>query len=285
MIPVFKTHKALTAHLLTIKTNSHTVGFVPTMGALHKGHVSLMQTALCETDYLVVSIFVNPTQFNNASDLNKYPRDVTKDVSFMTANLNTTRCCVYAPDVDDVYGNAPIANKYAYNGLENTMEGANRPGHFDGVGTILEFLFKVVTPDKAFFGEKDFQQLQIVKSLVRQLQLPITIIGCPILRENNNLAMSSRNERLSASARKEAAFIYQSLELAVNYFKKNSMLATQQMIVKLYENHPTLTLEYFIIASEKTLKPALRKSSKNNYRAFIVVHIENVRLIDNLKVS
>jgi pantoate--beta-alanine ligase len=161
------------------------------------------------------------------------------------------------------------------------MEGANRPGHFDGVGTILEFLFKVIDPDQAFFGEKDFQQLQIVKKLVEKQKWNIKITGCPIEREPHGLAMSSRNERLSPEAREKAQFIHASLQLAKKYFQQHSIKKTQKLVEELFEEEPDFELEYFTIASEETLKPVTRKYKNHHYRGFIVAHIEGVRLIDN----
>lgn len=280
---VFKTHKSLTQHLL--KYRNDTIGFVPTMGALHSGHLSLMEYALKDCDYLVVSIFVNPTQFDNSSDLDKYPRTVEDDVQLIYNTFGSENCAIYTPSVEDVYKDQTIAKSYSYDGLEHVMEGANRPGHFDGVGTILEFLFDKVQPNYAYFGEKDFQQLQIVKKLVEKLKLDIHIIGCPIKRESHGLAMSSRNERLSDDARQYAAFIHESLLKAKDHFKNNSITDTITMVESLYNHQSKLSLEYFTITSEETLVPVKRKYHKHTYRAFIVAHIEGVRLIDNLRLS
>lgn len=281
-VMIITSHKELKKHLETDLKDSVSLGFVPTMGALHDGHISLMQEAISQCDFLVVSIFVNPTQFDNKSDLQKYPRNITQDVKFIKEYIDPRKLVVYAPDTDDVYGDKPIAKKYKYDGLENVMEGANRPGHFDGVGTILEFLFRNINPDKAFFGEKDFQQLQIVKKLVEKLNLNIEIIGCPIKREPNGLAMSSRNERLSKNARDKAAFIYKTLLKAQEYFKDNSITKTQDLVKDLFSKQTDFNLEYFTITSEETLKPVKRKFKNHHYRGFIVVHIEGVRLIDNI---
>lgn len=282
---IYQTHKSLTKHIEKLKKKSLKIGFVPTMGALHEGHLSLMQHAIASNDLLVVSIFVNPTQFDNASDLDKYPRTVDKDVAFIYKRFGENNCIIYAPTVQDIYGTNPVSKSYTYDGLEHVMEGANRPGHFNGVGTILEFLFKKVQPDHAYFGEKDFQQLQIVKKLVEKLKLPIQIIGCAIKREPHGLAMSSRNERLSEQARKDAAFIHECLLKAIPFFKSHSINATLKMVQKLFKEHHSLELEYVNIASEETLVPVQRKFKKHTYRAFIVAHIEGVRLIDNMRLS
>lgn len=278
---IFKSHKLLVEHLKKKVKSSETIGFVPTMGALHNGHISLMKEAISQCDQLVVSIFVNPTQFDNKKDLEKYPRTVNNDVALIKKHINADNLTVYAPGVEDVYGKKTVAKTYRYDGLENVMEGANRPGHFDGVGTILEFLFKVIDPDQAFFGEKDFQQLQIVKKLVEKQKWNIKITGCPIERESHGLAMSSRNERLSPEAREKAQLIYASLQLAKKYFRQHSIKNTQKLVEQLFEKEPDFELEYFTIASEETLKPVTRKYKNHHYRGFIVAHIEGVRLIDN----
>jgi pantoate--beta-alanine ligase len=278
---IFKSHKLLVEHLKKKVKSSKTIGFVPTMGALHNGHISLMKEAISQCDQLVVSIFVNPTQFDNKKDLEKYPRTVNNDVALIKKHINADNLTVYAPGVEDVYGKKTVAKTYCYDGLENVMEGANRPGHFDGVGTILEFLFKVIDPDQAFFGEKDFQQLQIVKKLVEKQKWNIKITGCPVERESHGLAMSSRNERLSPEAREKAQLIHTSLQLAKKYFRQHSIKETQKIVEQLFEKEPNFELEYFTIASEETLKPVTRKYKNHHYRGFIVAHIEGVRLIDN----
>ncbi|WP_292891313.1 pantoate--beta-alanine ligase [Nonlabens sp.] len=279
---IFKSHKLLTEHLKKKVKSSETIGFVPTMGALHQGHISLMKAAISQCDQLVVSIFVNPTQFDNKKDLEKYPRTINNDIKLIQKFITTDQLTIYAPEVKDVYGKQTVAKTYRYDGLEHVMEGANRPGHFNGVGTILEFLFKVIDPDQAFFGEKDFQQLQIVKKLVAQQKWHIKIIGCPIEREPHGLAMSSRNERLSPEARKKAQFIYTSLKLAKIYFQQHSIKKTQKLVEALFKKEPGFELEYFTIASEETLKPVVRKYKKHHYRGFIVAYLEGVRLIDNI---
>jgi pantoate--beta-alanine ligase len=285
MIIVHTTHQDLSNHLAGIRKRGQSIGFVPTMGALHAGHLSLMEQAMNLTDHVVVSIFVNPTQFNNAVDLEKYPKDLSNDARMIANRLGTDNIVIYAPSVEDVYGCQVAAKEYTYDGLEHIMEGANRPGHFNGVGTVLEFLFRTIKPKVAIFGEKDFQQLQIVRKLVKKLKLPTTIIGAAIHREQNMLAMSSRNERLTAQAREKAGFIYKSLELAKSYFKAHSAPQTEGFIAKRYAAQEHIDLEYFTIANELTLEPITRKSKGSEYRAFIVAHIEGVRLIDNMKLD
>ena len=280
---IFYGKAPLIAHLKPIKSAHSTIGFVPTMGALHAGHLALMERSLQENDYTVVSIFVNPTQFNNPEDLAKYPRTLDEDVRKITA-LNP-EIIVYAPSVNDIYDGNPVAQSFDFDGLENQMEGKFRPGHFDGVGTIVKQLFEIVTPTKAYFGEKDFQQLQIVKKLVVKNELPVTIIGCPIYREANQLAMSSRNERLSAEERNQASLIYQTLLQAKEKFQNGTVESVNQLVQQTFENHPLFDLEYFVIADEETLLPCTTKEKDTNYRAFIAVFVNNIRLIDTISLN
>jgi pantoate--beta-alanine ligase len=282
---IFESHKLLTKHLKSPLISTLSIGLVPTMGALHDGHISLMKEAVSQCDHIVVSIFVNPTQFDNKKDLEKYPKTVSSDIALIKKHIDPNKLTIYAPGIEDVYGNNTASKDYHYDGLEMVMEGANRPGHFDGVGTILEFLFTIVEPDKAFFGEKDFQQLQIVKKLTEKLQLEIEIVGCPIMREAQGLAMSSRNERLSDEGRRKAAFIYQALQKAQELFKNNSAKKTRQFIEELFAKETDFKLEYFAIASEKTLQDVTRRQMNHHYRGFIVAHLEGVRLIDNISLT
>lgn len=198
---IFNNKAALIEHLKPLLKQNKTIGFVPTMGALHEGHLSLIKKSISENDTTVMSIFVNPTQFNNKEDLEKYPRTLESDVKKIKET--SSKVIIYAPTVNDIYNEKTESEHFEYDGLENQMEGEHRPGHFDGVGTIIKKLFTIISPDKAYFGEKDFQQLQIVKKLVEKEKLNTEIIGCPIFREDSGLAMSSRNERLSEEARKK----------------------------------------------------------------------------------
>ena len=280
---IFYGKAPLIAHLNSSQFIDSTIGFVPTMGALHDGHLALMERSIRENEHTVVSIFVNPTQFNNPEDLAKYPRTLDEDVRKITA-LNP-EVIVYAPSVDDIYDGKPISQSFDFDGLENQMEGKFRPGHFDGVGTIVKRLFEIVTPTHAYFGEKDFQQLQIVKKLVAKNQLPVTIIGCPIYREANQLAMSSRNERLSADERNQASIIYQTLLQAKVLFQNETIESAIQLVQQTFENHPLFDLEYFVIADEETLLSSITKEKNKNYRAFIAVFVNNIRLIDTISLN
>ena len=280
---IFYGKAPLIAHLKPIKSAHSTIGFVPTMGALHAGHLALMERSLQENECTVVSIFVNPTQFNNPEDLAKYPRTLDEDVRKITAL--SPKIIVYAPSVEDIYDGNPVSQSFDFDGLENQMEGKFRPGHFNGVGTIVRRLFEIVTPTNAYFGEKDFQQLQIVKKLVAKNHLEVTIIGCPIYREANQLAMSSRNERLSADERNQASLIYQTLVQAKEKFKTESIESVNQYVQEAFKNHSLFDLEYFVIADEETLLPCVTKEKNKNYRAFIAVFVNNIRLIDTISLN
>ena len=280
---IFNKKSDLSAFLSPLIHQNKSIGFVPTMGALHKGHLSLLEKSLSENDITVMSIFVNPTQFNNAEDLDKYPRTLERDVQIMQELSNNI--IVYAPEVADIYEGNTVSESFDYDGLENQMEGKHRPGHFDGVGTIVKRLFEIVQPNKGYFGEKDFQQLQIVKKLVAKHNIPVEVIGCPIHRETNGLAMSSRNERLSETARKNAAIIYRILNAAKDFFQSHSAEETITLVENEFKKHPEFQLEYFEIADEATLLPVSKKETDKKYRGFIAIFIENIRLIDNISLN
>ncbi len=278
---VFNRPAELSAHLHGGKGG--TIGFVPTMGALHDGHLSLLRASMANNRRTVISIFVNPTQFNNADDLAHYPRTLESDLEKI-GNLNPD-IIVFAPDVDDMYGDAATAEHYRFGGIENEMEGRFRKGHFNGVATIVKRLFEIVKPTRAYFGEKDFQQLQIVRSLVEKHGIPVEIVGCPIYREPNGLAMSSRNERLTADQRHHAAVIYQALQSARELFPTRSAQKIRLQVEQMLHAIPGFTLEYFEVADEKTLRPVKRKSKKKKYRAFIAVLVNKIRLIDTIALN
>mgnify|MGYP006187463727 FL=1 len=280
---IFSKKAALVSYLKPTIDSKSTIGFVPTMGALHEGHLSLLTTSLKNNDLTVVSIFVNPTQFNNPEDLKKYPRTLEKDVE--NIKKVSPNVVVYAPSVDDIYEGNTNSESYSFDGLEFQMEGKFRPGHFDGVGTIVKRLFEIIQPTNAYFGEKDFQQLQIVRKLVEKHHLPVKIVGCPIHREANGLAMSSRNERLTSLERQEAAIIFKSLQTAKEKFGTKSAKEVTEWVQKVFQNHPDFILEYFEIADENTLKTCIRKSKNKKYRAFIAVFVNNIRLIDTISLN
>jgi pantoate--beta-alanine ligase len=280
---IFDGKTALMDYLSSVKTTNSSIGFVPTMGALHEGHQSLMKQSAQENDITVVSIFVNPTQFNNPEDLEKYPRTLDKDV-IKISQINPN-IIVFAPTVEDMYEGKTLSQSFDFDGLENKMEGKFRPGHFDGVGTIVKLLFEIVKPTRAYFGEKDFQQVQIVKKMVEKSHLPVTIVVCPILRETNNLAMSSRNERLTLQQRKDAGIIYKILTGVKKKFTNNSAQETAQWVQNEFNKNKEFTLEYFEIADEDTLTTCIRKNKNKKYRAFIAVFINSVRLIDTISLN
>ncbi|WP_298519721.1 pantoate--beta-alanine ligase [uncultured Kordia sp.] len=280
---IFYTQNTLKSFVETQKSEGKSIGFVPTMGALHKGHLSLVRNAMTDNDIVFVSVFVNPTQFDNTTDLEKYPRTLEADVDLLkTLGKNIF---VYAPSVEDIYNSDINAEKFSFDGLEFEMEGKFRTGHFDGVGTIVKRLFEIVTPHKAYFGEKDFQQLMIIKKLVSKYKLPVHVVGCEIFRETSGLAMSSRNQRLSEEARKESSFIYQTLLEAKKKFGTKSATQVKEWVHKQFDKHPLLTLEYVEIANIKNLKTVKRKSKNETYRIFIAAFIENIRLIDNIALN
>ena len=280
---IFYTRKEIKTFIESKSQIKKTIGYVPTMGALHMGHASLIDRSIKENNITIVSVFVNPTQFDNITDLDKYPRTLEKDhVLIKDINPNIV---VFAPNAEELYQGNIITKNYSFDGLEHEMEGKHRKGHFNGVGTVLELFFTLIKPNNAYFGKKDFQQLQIVKKLVSKYHLDVNIIGCDIFREKSGLAMSSRNERLSINSRKNAEFIYQTLLSAKEKFETNSVNYVEQWIAKQFMKNETLELEYVSIANVKTLKPVIRKSKNQEYRIFIAAFIDNIRLIDNIALN
>lgn len=280
---VFHSKKELKPHLNGLIRKNHSIGMVPTMGALHTGHMSLVKRAIKENHTVVVSIFINPTQFDNKADLEKYPQTLEADIALLKTVSNDI--IIFAPSANDIYGGVILSKTYLFDGLEKVMEGEFRDGHFNGVGTIVELLLTAVAPNKAYFGEKDFQQLQIIKKLVAIIPLHVKIIGCPIVREPNGLAMSSRNERLSKKGRENASYIQKILQKAKIKFEKQSANAVIKWVQSQFNKKSEFKLEYFQITSEKTLTPCIRKQKQEKYRAFVAVYTEGVRLIDNIALN
>ncbi|WP_397444961.1 pantoate--beta-alanine ligase [Polaribacter sp. R77954] len=278
---IFTEKQPLKVYLSALKAQNKKIGFVPTMGALHQGHLSLIKKAQQKNDIVVVSIFVNPTQFDKKEDLVNYPKTFDDDVHL----LNSVSCNVlFHPSVEEIYGENTVSETFDFSGLEHQMEGKFREGHFNGVGTIVKTLFEIVAPDNAYFGQKDFQQLQIIKKMVKNYRLPIKIRGCKIFREDDGLAMSSRNSRLSVTHRIAAPFIYKTLKKAKKKFKKESSASVTEWVAKKFKKHPNLVLEYFTIADEKSLETIKIKESNKKYRAFIAVFAGDIRLIDNIRL-
>jgi len=273
----FTTKTELIDYLSTI-AKEKTIGFVPTMGALHQGHLSLIEESNNKCDITICSIFINPTQFNNPEDLAKYPNTLDKDLSL----LKKANCdIVYSPQVSDLYINGEEAKNYNFGDLATLMEEKHRPGHFNGMATIVEKLFKIIQPTIAFFGEKDLQQLQIVKALVKQMNSPIEIIGISTIREKNGLAESSRNKLLSKSSKKEATLIYNCLNYCKNN-KKKGITELKYYIQNQFEQHENFKLEYAEIVALNTMQPIKKWQGKNENAVCIAAYHSGVRLIDNI---
>ena len=277
---VFAKIKSVQQKIESLKKGT-SVGFVPTMGALHQGHLSLIERAKKENDIVIVSIFVNPTQFDKQEDLINYPKTINKDLSL----LKSVFCdLVFAPAAGEIYANDIKSKVFDFDGLEFKMEGKFREGHFNGVGTIVKRLFEIVKPTKSYFGEKDFQQLQIIRNMVKKHHIPVKIVGCDIYREEDGLAMSSRNTRLTNEHRKAAPFIYKTLKEAKRKFGIKNAIEVVDWVENEFKKQPLLELEYFEIAEENTLLTINDKDPKQKYRAFIAVFAGNIRLIDNISL-
>lgn len=279
---ILKNSESLKNYIDELKDDSLSIGFAPTMGALHQGHLSLYEAAKKENDIVISSIFVNPTQFNNPEDLKKYPRTIDSDIEMLEKTGLVD--AVYIPHVEDLYPNGLVRKNYDFDGLENEMEGQFRPGHFDGVGTVVEELLRQVRPDRAYFGEKDFQQFSIIKKLIEKTKLDTKIIGVPIYREENGLAMSSRNMRLTPQQRSDAKIIYETLVKVNEWFRVISIPEINKRVKEIFEKSGFI-LEYFIIADEETLKETDFFYHERKYRAFIAVFADKVRLIDNIHLD
>ncbi|MCU7612951.1 pantoate--beta-alanine ligase [Chryseobacterium sp. GMJ5] len=280
---VLKNRKTLQDFIERQKEMGKKIGFAPTMGALHDGHLSLYKAAREENDLVISSIFVNPTQFNNPEDLRKYPRDLNRDILILEESGLVD--AVYIPEVQDIYPEKTESSHYDYDGLENEMEGKSRPGHFDGVGTVVEELFRQVKPDNAYFGEKDYQQLAIIKKMTEKKQLHIQIKGVPIYRAKNGLALSSRNQRLREERRETSKIIYKTLMKVNDWFRVLTVSEIKKRVQDVFDDQQGMQLEYFLIADEKTLKETDFFYKDRAYRAFIVVMVDGVRLIDNMHLD
>jgi pantoate--beta-alanine ligase len=276
---VFTTRKSLNEALASLKEAKKSVGFVPTMGALHEGHLALVKRALSESDSVVVSIFVNPTQFNNMQDLDKYPRMLQADVDLLKS---IGEVIVFAPTVEEVYPENDTYTPLDLEGIDNVMEGEFRPGHFQGVVHVVRNLFQIVQPDQAYFGLKDFQQVAVIRLLTKKYNFPIQIIACPTLRETNGLAMSSRNLRLTESEREDALIIIQTLKYIQTLKATKTPKEAKELAMEYFSNGK-LRLEYLEIVNGANLK-----SLDNEWNEYSVVCLAAfcgaVRLIDNLEL-
>lgn len=276
---VIHTIKNLQAELSVLKAQDKKVGLVPTMGALHAGHASLVKRSVNENEVTVVSVFVNPTQFNDKNDLVKYPRTLDADCKLLEACGATY---AFAPSVEEMYPE-PDTRQFSYAPLDTVMEGAFRPGHFNGVCQIVSKLFEAVKPHRAYFGEKDFQQLAIIREMVRQMQFDLEIVGCPIVREEDGLALSSRNARLSAEERENALKISQTLFKSRTFAATHTVGETLKFVEDAIAAVPGLRLEYFEIVDGNTLQKVDNWNQTSYVVGCITVFCGDVRLIDNIK--
>jgi len=275
---VYRTKYDLSLHLDAVKATGKTIGLVPTMGALHAGHMSLVTKAATENDITVVSIFVNPAQFNDPADLERYPRTLDSDLEMLRSQETDV---VFVPSVEEMYPDKEFRT-FDLGGLDTVMEGLHRRGHFDGVAQIVSKLFEAVKPHRAYFGQKDFQQLVIVRRLVELLRMDLEVVSCPIVRETDGLAMSSRNSLLSREEREVAPFIFITLQLAR---QKQGSLSPEQVkdwVKEQFEGQPHMKMEYFEIVEDKGLRSITQWDEKGNKIGCIAVHLGEVRLIDNM---
>lgn len=276
---VFDKIKNTGKYLSQQRKSGHTIGFVPTMGALHEGHLELMRRAKRENDLLVVSIFVNPLQFNNPEDLTKYPRDFETDKQML---IDVGCDVLFYPEVEEMYPEE-VTKEYDFGKLSSVMEGAFRDGHFNGVAIVVHKLFEIVDPDNAYFGEKDFQQLAIIQKMVEIENLGVNIVPCAIVREKDGLAMSSRNQRLTGEERMIAPFIYKCLNEARQKIGVMNPMELTEMVENQFADQPAFNLEYFQLADDKDLQPIESWENASGIVAFIAAYLGNVRLIDNVR--
>ena len=268
-------------HLSSLKNNKKIIGFVPTMGALHNGHLSLVERSISQNDFTLVSIFINPTQFNNVNDLKTYPSNIDKDLKLLTSI--SEKIIVFIPEQNELYSGDIKLDQFNFNGLDRYMEGEFRGNHFLGVATVVSKLFSLIKADYAYFGEKDFQQLRIIENLIKEKKFNIKLIRCETIRSKDGLALSSRNNKLNFSSKKIATNLFKALNFAK---EKIDVLSTDEIEQKVFEslsNFKEIKLEYFVIADEKNLKPIKYKKTAK-YRAFIAAYVSGVRLIDNIKL-
>ena len=268
-------------HLSSLKNNKKIIGFVPTMGALHNGHLSLVERSISQNDFTLVSIFINPTQFNNVNDLKTYPSNIDKDLKLLTSI--SEKIIVFIPEQNELYSGDIKLDQFNFNGLDRYMEGEFRGNHFLGVATVVSKLFSLIKADYAYFGEKDFQQLRIIENLIKEKKFNIKLIRCETIRSKDGLALSSRNNKLNFSSKKIATNLFKALNFAK---EKIDVLSTDEIEQKVFEslsNFKEIKLEYFVIADEKNLKPIKYKKTEK-YRAFIAAYVSGVRLIDNIKL-
>jgi pantoate--beta-alanine ligase len=280
MVPVITVQEAR-KQLKSLWQEEGSLGFIPTMGALHEGHMSLIRRSINENQFTAVSIFVNPTQFNEKHDFDHYPRNLETDLEVMTSFPIDL---VFAPGASEIYPEADT-RVFDFGGLDKTMEGQHRPGHFNGVAQVVRKLFDIIRPDRVYFGEKDFQQLVIVRALVRQLDIPVEIIGCPIIREADGLAMSSRNKLLTPEQRIAATGVSKALFRARDLAGTLPVDKLQEKIIHMLNKHPLVEVEYFKIVDGENLQQVSDWSETGSKIGCIAAQIGEVRLIDNINIS
>ena len=269
-------------HLRKLKNDNITIGFVPTMGALHNGHTSLIKKSVLENDYSVVSIFINPTQFNNINDYKSYPINISRDIELLDSI--SENIILFRPDTEEIYSGKVVSDSYDFGDLDKYMEGEHRKGHFQGVATVVNKLFEIVSADNVYFGEKDFQQLRIIEDLVQKNGYKLNVIRCKTIRQNDGLALSSRNKKLDISSQNIATNLFKALSFAKKNFDNLDLEIIYAKVEDLLQNFPQISVDYFAIADENDLKPIKHKKKNQKYRAFIAADISGVRLIDNIKL-
>jgi len=266
-----------------LKKNNFKIGLVPTMGALHAGHLSLVKRSIKENDYTIVSIFINPTQFNDKKDLITYPKNLTKDCQYLDSVSRDI--IVFAPEISEIYDKNLSIKKFNFQGLDKFMEGKYRRGHFNGVATVVSHLLDIIKPNNAYFGEKDYQQLRIIQQLVIDNNISANIIGCDTIREEDGLALSSRNSKITEPYRKFACKIFEAINYARINFNSMNFDDIYNYVNNFFDNIDDIELEYFTIAESEFLIPVNKKTIDKKYRAFIAVKLQGVRLIDNIALN
>ena len=278
---IFSDISSIKSHLNKLKKKGNIIGFVPTMGALHNGHLSLIKKSISENNFTVVSIFVNPTQFDNPEDLLTYPSNIKNDISLLKSISN--KIILFNPDHEEIYSDGIKSQQFNFNGLDEHMEGKYRQNHFQGVATVVSKLLSIVEPYNVYFGEKDFQQLRIIENLVFEKKINTKVIRCETLRDSDGLALSSRNSKLSFSSKKMATNLFKALNFAKEKFNMLDIVEIEKKVIEQMTAHTEIKLDYFIIADEEKLEPSILKNNQK-YRAFIAAYISGVRLIDNIKL-
>ena len=278
---IFSDISSIKSYLNKPKKKGNIIGFVPTMGALHNGHLSLIKKSISENNFTVVSIFVNPTQFDNSEDLLTYPSNIKNDIALLKSISN--KIILFNPDPEEIYSDGIKSQQFNFNGLDEHMEGKYRQNHFQGVATVVSKLLSIVEPENAYFGEKDFQQLRIIENLVFEKKINTKVVRCETLRDTDGLALSSRNSKLSFSSKKMATNLFKALNFAKEKFNTLDVVEIEKKVIEQMKAHSEIKLDYFIIADEEKLEPSISKNNQK-YRAFIAAYISGVRLIDNIKL-